>query len=112
MHEELTILADDVPDLIRARRDEVAFYDANIEMCVSLLAVLPGEWPEHLVALRNATSKHEAAASIEKLEDVEVFARLILRDETEARLRAETFERAKANAALTALVAERYSRVV
>lgn len=87
-------------ELLDARRDEVAYYDTNIATCHAMLAMLPSVWPEHLEPLRTNPDRHAAAATIDDLADVELFAKLALRDDTAARLRAETFERTKAAAIL------------
>lgn len=86
-----------------ARAQEVAYYTGNIESCRALLENLPTVWPEHLKQFRGRSDRHEAAAEIESLEDVEMLGLLTLRDDTESRLRAETFERAKALAILDSM---------
>lgn len=85
---------------LEARRAEVQFYRNNISICSSLISSLPSVWPEPLEKFRRHDDRHASAAKIEKLEDVELFAKLILHDDMQAKIRAETFEMTKAQAIL------------
>jgi hypothetical protein len=87
-------------ELLQARVDEVAQYEANIAMYTALKATLPTEWPDHLVEYRNVKDKHEVAGRIASLADVELLSKLWYADECDAAVRSETVEMTKAKAIL------------
>jgi hypothetical protein len=85
---------------LEARIAEVAQYEANIAMFSAMKASLPTEWPDGLLEYRYATNKHEAAAKIADLKDVELISKLWYADECDAAIRSETVEMTKAKAIL------------
>ena len=85
---------------LEARIAEVAQYEANIAMFLAMKASLPTDWPDRLVEYRHATNKHEAAAKIADLKDVELLSKLWYADECDAAIRSETVEMTKAKAIL------------
>lgn len=88
---------------LEIRQAEVAQYQANIAMFETIKASLPTAWPDHLIAHRGATNKHEVAAAIANLADVELLANLWYADECAASIRSEMVELAKAKAILAIL---------
>lgn len=91
---------------LQARRDEVAQYDANIAMYQTILATLPSEWPEHLARYKGRKDHHTVAAEVTDMDDVELVAQLLYREQCEASIRAEKLERTKAAAILAVLEAQ------
>lgn len=91
---------------IELRQEEVAVYQANIDLYTSMASALPSEWPDHLVQFKGRTDRHEAIAEIEDLDDVTLVSDLWARDQATAAIRAETVEMRKAQAILTALQAQ------
>ena len=88
---------------LEARQAEVAQYEANIAMYEAIKATLPSAWPDHLTAHRGASNKHEVAATIANLGDVELLAKLWYADDCSASIRSEMVELAKAKAILAIL---------
>ena len=91
---------------IELRQDEVASYQSNIDLYTAMAAALPSEWPDHLIQYKGRTDRHEAIAEIEDLEDVALVSDLWAHDQAVAAIRAETVEMRKAQAILTALIAQ------
>ena len=98
--EETTVTA------LQLRQQEVAQYEANIQMYTAIANALPSEWPEHLAHLKSSANRHEAVAVIEDLEDVALLSDLWAHDSAKAAIRAEMVELAKAKAILTVLEAQ------
>jgi hypothetical protein len=94
MSEETTVTP------LEARVSEVAQYEANIAMYTAIKATLPKAWPDHLVEYRNIKNKHEAAAKISDLADVELLSKLWYADDCDAAIRSEVVELTKAKAIL------------
>lgn len=90
---------------LEARRLEVAQYQANIDTYDAIIATLPSELPAHLQSYRNRKDKHDAAAEIEDLDDLQLLSNVWFHDELKARIRSEIVEKAKAQAILTVLEA-------
>jgi hypothetical protein len=90
---------------IEARRAEVAAYEENILTYSAVLEELPTQWPPHLASYRNRADKHQAAAEIEDLADVDLLSELWYRDQVHDLIRSERVELAKARAILRALEA-------
>jgi hypothetical protein len=90
-------------ELLQARVNEVAQYEANIAMYTALKATLPTEWPDHLVEYRNVKDKHEVAGHIASLADVELLSKLWYADDCAASIRSEMVELTKAKAILAIL---------
>lgn len=88
---------------LEQRQEEVAQYQANIELYTTIAASLPSAWPKHLARLKGSTNKHQEIASIEDLDDVLLVGQLWAHDEAQAAIRAETIEKAKAEAILNVL---------
>jgi hypothetical protein len=88
---------------IELRQEEVAQYQANIQLYTTISAGLPTEWPENLVQYRGAKNKHEVIAQVENLDDVQLLSDLWAKDDAEAAIRAETVELRKSMAILQAL---------
>jgi hypothetical protein len=91
-------------DPIKARQDEIAQYEQNIATYTAIVANTPSEWPDHLVAHKGATNKHEVIASIEDLDDVELLCDLWTNADARAAIRTETLEKRKAEAILATLI--------
>jgi hypothetical protein len=91
-------------DPIKARQDEIAQYEQNIATYTAIAASTPSEWPDHLVAHKGATNKHEVIAQIEDLADVELLSDLWTNADAKAAIRTETLEKRKAEAILATLV--------
>lgn len=89
---------------IAMREQEVAMYTRNIDMYKAMADSLPSEWPEHLISLKDATNRHEAIATIEDLDDVELVSKLWARMNAVALCRSEFVERAKSQAFLDHLL--------
>jgi hypothetical protein len=89
---------------LELRQEEVAQYEANIELYKSIAAGLPSEWPSHLEHLKNEKSQHEAIAKVENLDDVELVGKLWAYESAQAAIRSEMVEKAKAEAILNALI--------
>lgn len=85
---------------LKHRKEEVAQYQENINVCKLLLESLPTEWPDRLVQFRDEVDRHEAASKIEDLDDVVLYSKLVFRDELHKQIRAETFEMTKAKTIL------------
>ena len=90
---------------LQVRQAEVAQYEANIAMYTAILATLPTEWPTRLLEYRNVADKHETAAKIDSIEDVELLSKLWYADQCYAAIRSETVEMNKDKAILTVLQA-------
>jgi hypothetical protein len=90
---------------LQARQAEVAAYEANIVMYKTILAGLPTEWPERLLAHRNATDKHKAASEVDDLDDVSLLSQLWYADDCYKAIRSETVEKTKAEAILNTMKA-------
>lgn len=90
---------------IELRRQEVEQYQTNIDNFTAVLATLPSELPERLQSYRNRKDKHQAAAEIENLDDVQLLSNVWFHDELKARIRSEIVEKAKAQAILAVLEA-------
>ena len=91
-------------DPIEARREEVAQYDANIEMYQTILATLPTTWPDNLLEYRNPKKPHEAIDQV-PADRVQEISELWYADELRHLMRTETLERTKAASILAALEA-------
>jgi hypothetical protein len=87
-------------DPIKARQDEIAQYQANIDTYTAVLKSLPTEWPERLLEYRGSKFKHEVIAKVESLDDVALLSDLWFADECHAAIRTETLEMRKAQAIL------------
>jgi hypothetical protein len=85
------------------REEEVAAYQANIARYQSILATLPTEWPERLLAHRDAANQHDEIAKVQDLDDVELLAKLWYADTCRKFIRTETLEMTKAKAILSTL---------
>ena len=96
---------DEIIDPIAIRRDEVAQYDRNIALYETIVASLPNEWPDHLSKFKGRTDHQAAASELEDVNDVELLAQLLYREQCEKAIRAEKLERTKAAAILAALQA-------
>lgn len=94
-------------DPITLREDEVAQYQANVDLYTVMTENLPSEWPEHLAHLKDAPDTHAAIAGVEDLADVTLVAQLWAHDQAQAAIRAEMVEQAKAQAILDAMKAAR-----
>jgi hypothetical protein len=91
---------------VELRQEEVAQYQANIDLYTAIASTLPSEWPDHLIQYKGRTDKHEAIAEIEDLEDVVLVSDLWAHDQAVASIRAETVEMRKAQSILNALIAQ------
>ena len=91
---------------VELRQEEVAQYQANIDLYTAVVAGLPSEWPDHLIQYKGRTDKHEAIAEIEDLDDVVLVSDLWAHDQAVASIRAETVEMRKAQSILNALIAQ------
>jgi len=94
------------PTPLQLREQEVAQYQANIDMYTAIAATLPSVWPEELVHLKGAADKHATIAEIEDLEQVELISDLWAYDAAQAAIRSETVEMRKAKAILTVMQAQ------
>jgi hypothetical protein len=88
------------------RANEVAQYQATIDLYTAISASLPSEWPSHLIHLKGATDKHNAIAAIASLTDVALVSDLWAHDDAQAAIRSNTVEMRKAQAILTVLEAQ------
>ena len=91
------------PTAVELREQEVAQYQANIDLYTSIAANLPSEWPAHLVHLKGSKNKHSDIATIEDLDDVALVGDLWTHDDAVAAIRTETIEMRKAQAILNAI---------
>jgi hypothetical protein len=91
-------------DPIKARRDEVAQYEANIATYTAIAATTASEWPARLLPYKGLKNKHEVIATIEDLADVELLSDLWANEDAKAAIRTETLEKRKAQAILAALI--------
>jgi hypothetical protein len=87
---------------LEARQAEVAQYEANIAMYEAIKATLPtwDDAPAHLLQHRGSSNKHQTAATINDLADVELLSKLWYADDCAASIRSEMVELAKARAIL------------
>lgn len=92
-------------NLLELRRQEVAQYQININTFNTILETLPSELPAHLEPYRKRKDRHEAAAEIEDLDDVQLLSDVWFHDEIKARIRSEIVEMRKAQAILAVLEA-------
>jgi hypothetical protein len=90
---------------IELRKEEIAQYQANIDLYKSIASNLPSEWPAKLAHLKNSSNQHSDIATIEDLDEVTLVSDLWAHDEALASIRAETVEMRKAMAILEALKA-------
>jgi hypothetical protein len=90
-------------DPVQSRRDEVAQYQANIDMYQSILTQLPTEWPERLAGFKGRTDHQKAVTEVPDAADVPLLADLLFREQCENAVRTETLEQRKAAAILAAL---------
>jgi hypothetical protein len=91
---------------IEARQAEVDAYQHNIDTFTALIGTLPNTLPAHLEAYRGRTDRHDAAAEIEDIADVELLSDVWFHDELKARIRSEIVEKRKAQAILASLQAQ------
>jgi len=91
---------------VQLRQDEVAQYEANIQLYKTIAENLPSEWPDNLAQYKGAKNKHEVIAEVESLEDVQLISDLWAFEDAQAAIRAETVELRKSLAILTALQAQ------
>ncbi|NDC49054.1 MAG: hypothetical protein EBZ61_08270 [Micrococcales bacterium] len=87
----------------QTREAEVAAYESNIARYQAILATLPTEWPERLLAHRDAANQHEEIAKVQDLDDVELLSKLWYADQCKKFIRTETLEMTKAKAILATL---------
>jgi hypothetical protein len=92
-------------DPVQARRDEVAQYQANIDLYQSVLDQLPVEWPARLAGFKGRTDHQKAVTELPSAADVELLSDLLFRQQCENAIRTETLEQRKAAAILAALEA-------
>lgn len=92
------------PEIIEARRQEVAQYDANIVLYQTILTALPTDWPARLEAFKNRKDHQQAVTECDA-DDVELLSQLLYMEQVKKAIRAETLERTKASAILSALEA-------
>lgn len=90
-------------EIIQARKDEVAAYQNNIDTFNAILETLPNTLPARLEEYRSRADRHNAAAEIENLDDVQLLADVWFYDELQARVRSEIVEMRKAQAILAVL---------
>jgi hypothetical protein len=90
-------------DPIASREAEVAQYDQNIALYITILGSLPTEWPARLEQYRGRKDHQQAVAEVDDLDDVELLAQLLYSEQVKASIRAEKLERTKAAAILAAL---------
>jgi hypothetical protein len=88
---------------VEYRQEEVAQYQANIDLYTSIEAALPSEWPAHLAHLKGSKNKHSDIAGVEDLNDVLLVSDLWAHDDAVAAIRSETVEMRKAKAILDAI---------
>lgn len=90
---------------LAAREAEVAQYEANITMYEAIMATLPNwnDAPAHLLEHRGSANKHQTAATISNLADVELLSKLWYLDDCAASIRSEMVEMAKAKAILAVI---------
>lgn len=91
-------------EIIEARRQEVAQYDANIVLYQTISAGLPTEWPSRLEQFKNRTDHQQAITECDEA-DVELLAQLLYSEQVKKAIRAEKLERTKAASILAALEA-------
>jgi hypothetical protein len=91
---------------LELRQQEVAQYQANIDMYKTILVSMPTELPEHLEKFRTRTDKHVAIAEVEDLDDVELLSNVWFGEQLKASIRTEMVEQAKAKAILAAMQAQ------
>jgi hypothetical protein len=90
---------------IEIREEEIAQYQANIDLYNSIASTLPSEWPAALAHLKNSSNKHSDIATIENIDEVVLVSDLWAHDDALAAIRSETVEMRKAMAILEALKA-------
>jgi hypothetical protein len=100
------ITTDAAFDPVASRQAEVDSYTEAISMYQGVAATLPSEWPAHLVQFKGRTDTHAAIAEIDDLADVELVSQLWAHDQAQAAIRSNMVERAKAQAILSALLAQ------
>jgi len=88
---------------VEYRQEEVAQYQANIDLYTSIAAALPSVWPAHLAHLKGSKNKHSDIAGVEDLDDVLLVSDLWAHDDAVAAIRSETVEMRKAKAILDAI---------
>ena len=92
--------------MIQSRAEEVEQYQNNIDMFFIIAYGLPSELPPHLEQYRNRTDRHQAAAEIMNVDDLQTLSDVWMHDEMQARIRSEMVEMRKAMAIKTALEAQ------
>lgn len=88
------------------RTEEVAQYQANIDMFYIIALGLPSELPEHLQQYRARTDRHQAAAEVIDMNDVQLLCDVWAYDDMQGRIRSEMVEMRKSMAIQTALQAQ------
>lgn len=91
---------------LELRRAEVAEYQKNINTFSAIANTLPTTLPDHLQEYRGRQDKHQAAAEIANLEDLQLLSDVWFYDELQARIRSEMVEMRKSQAILTVLELE------
>jgi hypothetical protein len=87
---------------LQARIAEVAQYEANIALYITILGTLPTEWPERLLQYRSAKNQHDTIAGVDSA-DVELLSKLWYADECAKAVKTETLELTKSKAVLNVL---------
>lgn len=90
------------PEMLEARRQEIAAYQLNIVTYTAIAETTPSEWPANLLEYKTANNRHEVIGRIEDFTEVELLADLWAHDDAIKAIRTETLEMRKAMAILTA----------
>jgi hypothetical protein len=91
---ESTMNKEQLIEAVKARKEEVAHYQVNIDNYSAMIALLPGKWPEELLSHREA----DPSSFLDQwsFEDIQLLSDLQFREKLRRTLATERLEQRKA----------------